>query len=74
MFLNERAVENGAEGSKTKGALAETQWHAAHSPLPTLPGALHTSCEVLTMTDLLYIENVHCSTDPSQNIFFAPKV
>lgn len=49
-------------------------WHTALSPLPTLPDALHTSCEGHTMTDLLQIANMHCPTEPSQNDFFAPKM
>lgn len=49
-------------------------WHTAYSPLPTLPGVPHTSYEVLTMTDLLHIENMYCSTDTSQNNFFASQI
>lgn len=69
-------MENGAEGSKTKWATAGAQavWQTAHPPLPTLPGALHASCEGHTMRDLLHIENMHCSTDPSQYNFYAPKI
>lgn len=74
--MNEGAVENDAEGSKTKWGRAETQAvaHTAYSPLPTLPGVPHTSYEVLTMTDLLHIENMYCSTDTSQNNFFASQI